>query len=258
MEIQDGNLMTQEAAVPKDLIGQIRRMIQQEVADSYRSAPLHNASISKGGITVRDGYIRVQSADGVSTVFMGGVDPSLPDGTRQPGIVIRREDGTAAMAMFDPDPDPDGPGDYKQFLALYDREEHITVSDDTASGRGLARPYIPATFYRDRFADWVRTTSTTFETMFAAWVYKQHPRLWVQVWGTSDLAGTTGEVRVLADGVPWGPVRSVAFVAGTVDFGPVALPGAHMETVRVEIQARVTSGSGGVRVEPTACLGLAS
>lgn len=250
--------MGQEAAVPPGFKEQIQKMIDQAVAKAYRSAPLRNASITDGGITVRNGYVRVRSAEGVTTAYMGGVTPALPDGTYQPGLIFRREDGSLAMALYDPDPDPDGPGDYKQFLATYDRGQNVILSDDTYSGQGLARPYLPNTFYRDRYADWVTTTSTTFETLFSAWVYKQHPRLVVQAWASNDTAGATGEVRVLVDGQPWGSVASTDFGVATKDFGAAPVAGAHMESLRVEIQARVASGGGGVRVEPTLCLGIQS
>lgn len=251
--------MTQERAVPPNFKEQLRQMVRQEVAEAYRSAANRNASIGSGGkFTINGGALVVEAADGEISAYFGPVAPTLPDGTYQPGMTLRREDGTTAMAMFDPDPDPDGPGDYKQFLALYDRGERVIVSDDTTSGSGLARPFLSAAFYRDRFADWATTTSGTFETLFTAILYKHHPRLWVQVWASNDTAGATGEVRMLVNSVPWLSVGSTAFAQSTQSFGPAPVDGAHMASLKVEVQARVASGGGGVRVEPRACIGMQS
>jgi hypothetical protein len=251
--------MTQEGAVPPNFIEQIRRIAQEEVAKLARSATLRNASISKGGrLTIKGGAIAVEAADGGLTFFVGGITPSLPDGTYQPGMTLRREDGTLAMALYDPDPDPDGPGDYKQFLALYDRGQRIIMSDDTASGQGLARPWLGATFYRERYADWIGTTSTTWETLFTAYLYKQHPELFVQMWTSNDTPAATGEVRVLVNDVPFGTPAATGFVVSAKTFGAEPVSGSHMGALEVQIQARVVSGGGAVRVEPINCLGVQS
>lgn len=266
--------MSQQAGVPADLKEQIRNMIRQEVAETFRSAPLRNASISggkgltvrgEGGITIDGGRLRVTGlpgvepgATGASTVYMGGITPAMPDGTLQPGIIFRREDGTIALALYDPTPSADSPGGFQQFLALFDREQNIVLSDDTYSGQGLARPYVPTVLHRARYADWVTTTSTSFETLFHGVLNKQHPNLLLQLQASNDTAGATGEVRVLVNDVPWGAAQATEFLIRTRTFGSAPVDGEHMESLVVKVQARVASGTGGVRVEPVYLMGRQS
>jgi hypothetical protein len=240
------------APIPPDLWQRIEQLIDRRVADAYRSGALRNATISDGGnLTVTGGAVKVLSPDGATSAYWGPVAPTLPDGTYQPGWIMYREDGTLAAAMYDPNPDPGGPGDYKQFLALYDRGGSVINSDDTASGQGLARPYLAYPFYRARYADWIGTTSATFETLFRARIPKQHPRLYVRAWASNDTGGATGELRVLVNGVQVGTTQATGFVVAEQVIGPAAVAGAHMDTLVVELQARLATGTGAVRVEPS-------
>lgn len=243
--------MTQEAGVPPEFWGRVEQIAAREVAKQARSGSTRNASITGGRYTIKGGALVVESADGAESVWFGPVTPTLPDGTYQPGMILWREDGSIALALYDPDPDPGGPGDYKQFLAIYDRAGNIVQSDDTDSGQGLARPFIGGGFARARFADWgVSTTSGTFETLWETRLYKQQPRLEVGYRASMDTAATTGEVRVLVDGVQLGATSSEAFAISTRIAGPGAIAGGHMQFVTVAIQARRTSASGALRVEP--------
>lgn len=251
--------MTQEGGTPPGFWKRIEQMIDERVAKAMRSAPLRNAGLSSGGrFTIRGGALVVEHASGALSSYIGGVTPALPDGSSQPGFILYREDGSLAAALYDPDPDPVGPGDYKQFFAIYDRGGDIIVSDDTTSGEGLARPYIPSSFYRARYGDWVTTTSGTFETLFTAVMYKQHPRLYVTAWASNDTVAAAGEVRVTVNGVAWGSVATTGFGIGSHAFGPIDVPGDLWAPLTVSIQARVTSGGGGVRVEPSVAIGMQS
>lgn len=251
--------MTQEGATPPGFWKRIEQMIDERVAKAMRSAPNRNSSLSGGGkFTIRGGALVVEHDSGALSSYIGGVNPALPDGSSQPGFILYREDGSLAAALYDPDPDPDGPGDYKQFFAIYDRGGRIIMSDDTTSGEGLARPYIPGAFYRDRYADWVTTTSGAFETLFTAVIYKQHPQLYVSAYASNDTTGATGELRVTVNGVEWGTVATTGFSIAQYGFGPTPVDGDHMTPLLVRIQARLTSGAGGVRVEPRAAIGMQS
>ena len=232
--------MTQEGAVPADFWGKIDQMIDRKVGELARSAPLRNASISEGGITVKNGYIRIRSATDVSTVYMGGVTPALPDGTYQPGLILRREDGTVAMALYDPTPDPGTPGGYQQFLAVYDRSQNIVMSDDTYSGQGLARPYVPIPVTRARYADMVAVTDATFVDVFETpgMFHKVNARARADIRCTTDEAATTGEVRVLVDGVQVGVTETVGFAVTTKTVGPFVVPDDAYTTHRIKVQAR--------------------
>jgi hypothetical protein len=251
--------VTQEGAVPPDFWQQVRQIAREEVAKSSRSAPLKNAAISSGGLTIQQGgsLVLMNNAGTGEQFYVGPVLPNMPDGTGQPGVIFRREDGSLALAMYDPDTS----GAFKQFLALYDRSHNVIVSDDTDSGQGLARPYVPMSgFYRAKYSDWtVQTTSTTFETLWRGEMIKQHPRLSVATNASMDTSGSTGEIKVLVNGVQLGTsVATVGFALTTSLFGPAAVDVDHMKLLAVEIQGRVASGAGALRVEPLHAIGRQS
>lgn len=242
--------MTQEAAVPDKFHEQIRQIAREEAAKVYRSASNRNASISEGGrLTIKGGALVVEAPNGDMSVYFGGVLPALPDGTGQPGFVLYREDGSIAAALYDPFPEPDGPGDYKQFFAIYDRSGNRILSDDTASGQGMSRPFLPGVFYPSRDTDWPTVTSSTFTTVYRAQMPHQHPTLFATAWGTSDTSGGVGEIRMMVNGTQLDVTKTTSF--GTVagfNFGPAAAAGTYLSTLTVEVQARLASGTGGVRV----------
>jgi hypothetical protein len=205
--------MAQEAAVPSGFWARVQKMIDDSIAKYARSGALRNASITGGaGLTIGGGgKMVVQHPDGKTLMLMGAYDVTdtynMPDGSRQPMALIYRADGSLALGMWDPDP---ASGGFQQFLALLDRSGNIIVSDDTNSGQGLARPYIPASFYKTRFADFTAASvSATFETLFDTTMYKQHPQLVVGFRASMDTTATTGEVRVLVNGVQLGATASV-------------------------------------------------
>lgn len=243
--------MTQERATPPDFWERVRQIATDESAKSYRSAPLRNASITGGGgLRVGAGSkFVVQHPTGGTLMLAGIYDKShvydREDGSYQPMFLMYRSDGTLAMSMLD-----SGAGG-NQYLALWDRTGNAFVSDDTNSGQGMARPYLSGGFSAAKYQDFrYSTTSATFETVAHQYVTKQQPRLRVRVQASMDTSGTTGEMRVLVDGVQLGATSSEAFAIATRDFGPNAIGGTHMQSVHVEIQGRVTSGSGALRIEP--------
>jgi hypothetical protein len=110
------------------------------------------------------------------------------------------------------------------------------------------------------FADWtVATTSTTFETLWKGEMLKQHPKLSVATRATTDTSGSTGEIRVLVNGVQLGSsVASVGFALTTSLLGPDVVDGDHMKLLTVEIQGRMASGAGSLKVEPLHVIGRQS
>lgn len=250
--------MTQEAATPRGFWEQVRRIAQGEVAKAMRSGSVRNSSVSAGGqFTIRNGALVVESDAGQTSAFFGGIYPATPDGKRQPGFILYREDGSKAAAMYDPAPGPT-PSDYKQFFALYDRDGNIVLSDDTETGLGLARPYVPFFFYSARFTDTPQVTSSaTFETLWLATAYKQNPISYVAAASVAS-AGTTGEVRVLVNGVQLGTTQSVTSTSAAHAFGPSLVTGDAFSTLTVQIQARVTSGAGSLRILPQMGTGFQS
>lgn len=242
--------MTQEAATPAGFWERVEQVCERVLARYIRSGALRNSSLTGGSLTLRGGVFRmVNVADTFNQFYLGPVTPAQPDGTLQPGWILRRADGSLALSVYDAFP-ADGPDGVQQAVNWWDRSGQIVVADDTDSGQGLARPFLGGNFGRARYADMgVQTTSGSFETLWIARLTKQQPKLMVTYRATMDTAGTTGETRVLVDGVPLGPAESQEFVIGTYFVGPAAVAGAHMSTITVEIQGRRTSASGALRVE---------
>jgi hypothetical protein len=249
--------MGQDAKVPAGLWAKVRQIAREEVAKFAKSGFLRNATITGGeGLTVEDGgQFALAAANGTRIFYVGPVLPSLPDGSPQPGWVIRRADNTQALALFDFIPAADGT--LNQALNWYDRGGNIVLADDTNSGQGIARPYVPASFYRARSGDWPSTTSASFETLFRAKLPKQQPRLYARAWGTTSVTGTTGEVRVMVNGTQLGSTGAAVFnPVNEFVFGPATVAGSHMDDLAVEIQARRTAGTGTVQVEPSWLQGM--
>lgn len=239
--------MTQEAGTPRDFWDRIQKMIEDAVAKLARSGMLRNASIAEGGLTIKGGFLRLMSAvvGGVETFYAGPITPALPDGSYQPGMIVRRNDGTVVLQLWDPIPSV---GDYSQFLAWLDRQGNAIFTDDTDSGFGIARPHLAHSFYPSRVQDFPTTTSATFETIFRARVEKQQSNLFVQAWGATDTAGTTGEVQVTVNGTILGTVQTATSgVINGYNFGPAAVAGNFGDILNVEIQARRTAGTGNVQ-----------
>lgn len=239
--------MPVDPATPPNLWERIRKLVQDEVGRLLRSGLLRSASIGEGGLTLRGGFLRMLFGD-VNIVFVGPVGPALPDGTPQMGVVVRRGDGTTVLDLFDADTSD---GVLRQALNWRDRDGNTVLADDTNSGQGLARPWLTGGFYRPRFADMTTgTTSGTFETVWETRIAHQQPQLEVAYRATTDLSGATGETQVLVNGTRLGTVRSETFVLTTRYVGPEPVAGAHMSELHIEIQARRTSATGAVRVEP--------
>lgn len=254
--------MPAEAAVPMSTVRELARKIAKEEIQNYaRSGPLRNASISGGkGLTVTAGSrIIVQHPDGKMMMLVGAYDFDdafdLPDGSHQPMALIARADGTLALAMYDPYP---GVGGFQQFLALLDRSGNPVVSDDADSGVGLARPFLPITFYPAMLGSVPLTTSGTFGPLWRATAYKQQPRIFVSASAAMDTAGATGELRVTVNGAQVGATQTVTSAAGSWAFGPVAVDGANMSSLVISIEARRTSASGTLYAVPQIAYSMGS
>jgi hypothetical protein len=243
--------VTQEAGTPPDFWRRIEQVAERAVAKYARSGALRNSRISGGnGLTIADGgKFRAQyPADqgGDDAFYVGDIfSASNPDLYLGTGVLIQAPNGND-MATFRSD---------AQFGTtmhnIYDSNNNIIFGNDAASAQGLARPYVPGAFYRARYADWtVSTSAGTFETLWATRMLKQHPKLEVGVRASMDTSGATGELRVLVNGQQLGAISAVEFVLGYFIFGAAAVAGDHMAALDVEIQARRTSASGAVRVEP--------
>jgi hypothetical protein len=241
--------MGDEAATPPGFWERVRMIAADEVAKLLRSGLLRNASISDGGLTIRGGFLRLlDKVLDVDLFYVGPVSPDKADGSPQQGWVVRRADGTTVLLLRDAFP-TDAGGALQQALNWYDRAGNVVLADDTNGGAGLARPHLASAFYPARTQDMLKSTAAVFETVFRARVEKQQPKLYVEAWGWTDVAGTSGDVQVLVNGAALGTVRGVNNGAVTLlQFGPAVVAGNIGDVLNVEIQARRTAGTGNVVV----------
>jgi hypothetical protein len=241
---------------------QLVKEINRRIRNLENASPMQaGVQITNGGLTMKGGGA-FQILDAITqniVTFIGKV--SIPDGSgrTQMASFFSRDDGTVALALADL-------GTvlghlHQQALQWFDRSGNTVVSDDTVSGQGLARPYIPLGVWADYLSfPTATTTSPTFVSLQALFGYKQHPKLNIAVTVHSSDSSTTGEVQVVdQDGNVLGGVQTVA--GGEyqiVSIGPVALAGAHEQSIQLNIQARVTAGSGTIGVRGLQAVGVAS
>ncbi|MFH0243916.1 hypothetical protein ACGRHY_16150 [Streptomyces sp. HK10] len=84
---------------------------------------------------------------------------------RQPGLVVRRDDGSLALTVWTGSPDvlPDQP------VQIIDRKGNVVVADD-ARRRGLARPYVPYPLPAPvAVSRWESTAATSWTTLVRPW-----------------------------------------------------------------------------------------
>jgi hypothetical protein len=186
------------------------------------------------------GRLRVLATNGAVLLDAGRFDLG---GTPVSGIAFRRSDGTIQLYAYS---DDDGNG----YIAIQDKAGNIIVSDDGASGEGLARPWLgyqawPASYYT------TPPVSITSATFVPAWIVSQecqHPLIEVQLYCVPG-ASSAFEVQLkdpFTGVVMAGPIA----VSGAAQY--VTLTGSHVAGTafgaffRADIEARRTSGTNGL------------
>lgn len=115
----------------------------------------------------------------------------------------------------------------------------------------LTRPWVPVTWGGAVTTQWPSTTSASFVPILETALPRQQPRITVRVRHLTDVAATTGELRVMSGGTQLGATVEVTTTATTTDVGPVVLP-AGTDVISVTVEARRVAGSGAVRAMVTA------
>jgi hypothetical protein len=225
---------------PDDLVTRLRTL-EQRVKELEKARTLHGAVVSGGSFEVRtdDGDVIAK----IGKFLYEDIDVDVY------GVAIYRRDGTLQFWSWDR---PDGGG----YTSIWDESGNAIVADDTVSGQGLARPYVPWTV--QKYSE-VSTPSVvvTFGSFLPTWRIagpKQHPYVEVLMVTQSD-ASTTGEVRLAVGGVQIGTEQTIA--AGENTWRTIIAPvsGAHMGVVHIDVDARRTSGTGQIRVSTIAAFG---
>jgi hypothetical protein len=140
-------------------------------------------------------------------------------------------------------PYPLQPDDAAERLA---RQDAINRAAHTAANSGpLPAAVVP--MYPAQSLQMLSTSSTTYVTLWQGLVLRSWPTLSI-AGSCSAGAGSTGDLRVLVDGVQVGAVTAIpaVFTFWSLDREPLA-PGALAEAL-VQVQARVLTGAGPVSI----------
>jgi hypothetical protein len=201
--------------------------------------------------SIRGGTLRVLTKTGQEMLRLGDNPPNGDTEFR-----VTREDGTVALIVYNGGAGAGTP----QYLAIGDRGGNIIMSDDTNSGQGIARPYVPMQFASLDMSNASGTQSATFVDLEQCLAYKQQPRVFLEALVIGD-ASTSGEFRL------WDANHSVqigsTFVLGAgaftyAVFGPAAVSGNHLSTLDLRLQGRRTAGTGFVRARTVIATGMQS
>jgi hypothetical protein len=240
--------------VPNDIMDRLASL-EAQVRDLSGRVNIRPAlsEIQGGDVTIsQGGRLIVKNAAGGNTLYVGKVSPSHPDGSDQQGLLVYREDGTIALAVWTQ------AGSGVQPIQVYDKNSKIIFADDLTGG-GLARPYVACSAWFGATETPTHTTNSgTFTTLeHLDWI-KQHPQVNAH-YLVQTSAGTTGEIRLVDDSnvVIVGPlsVPAASFYWASAT-GPLA--GAHMLSTTLHWQARVTGGTGSIGVKGLSTYGMQS
>jgi hypothetical protein len=127
--------------VPSGPVPQPNQRFEQDIAQLRRELEelqrrtLYSAAIGAGGLRIHNGgSITMESAAGVQVLYVG------PDSNGVQTFELRRDNGSLVMGLYT--------NGAQQYWALYDRAGTAWVADDSVTGVGLARPWLPVVLYK--------------------------------------------------------------------------------------------------------------
>lgn len=211
--------------------------------------------LANGGMLVVDGGdVLMLDTDG-DVLFKIG-----PQAHGDRGVSIYREDGTEALSVRKPLPG------FAQRISVFDRNGVGILEEGSLSG-GIDKPYlnIPTQPHLATsgpinvgpYGFEIPVTSDTFQTTHVG-TWRRHNFLTRWRWriACSDTT-TAAEVRVVVNGEHLSPYLGTAWTgvraAGTTTYDEVLsarldLPGAYLDTMTAQVQARRSAGTGAVTV----------
>jgi hypothetical protein len=240
---------------PQDLIDRIRALERQVESLNGRVniRPALNTIIG-GSVTIKGGgSLIVQDTTGDNVLSIGKVSPDV-DGETQMATVIRRMDGSLAFAVWTSATTGIQP------VRIYDRNSNIIFADDTAqAGGGLGIPWLPYNVPQPISRDgWGTTTSASYTAVLRTTNALMSPKMYVQViQGPASGATAVAQLRVMVGGVQMVEGAVGGNIDGLYDVPSWAYTGTPQATI-VEVQAKVTSGTGAVAVSCRSCYGRQS
>lgn len=237
---------------PTDLIDRIRALERKidDLSGRVNIRPALNTIVG-GSVTIKGGgSLLVEDTDGTDVFTIGRVLPDV-DGEQQQATIIRRMDGSLALTVWTSA--TTGP----QVVALYDKNSHGIFADDISSaGGGLACPWLPYNVPQPIARDgWGSTTSASYAAVLRTTSPLMQPKMYVQViQGPASGATAVAQLRVMVGGVQMVEGAVGGNIDGTFDIPAWSYGGIPQATV-IEVQAKVTSGTGAVAVSCRSCYG---
>lgn len=233
--------------LPEDIIDRLTAMERriQQLSTAVNTRPALN--------TISDGVLKIEKGGSLSVTEPKAGHQILGVGhwsDTEYGMEIKRQSGKTAFSIRNV-----VTGSYDQAVRMFDAYGNEVLADDVVTG-GLARPWLAMLPPQDvSTTRWPQTNQTAWTTIARSFNPIWQPRMRIHVL-TAAGSGVTGQIRVLVDDVPWGDVITTpaaldrtALVAETFRFGSVA---------KVEIQAKVTAGTGTVYAQPLMMYGTQS
>ncbi|MER7153756.1 hypothetical protein [Streptomyces lydicus] len=223
--------------------------LKRDVRELRAARRLEQATVGAGGVRiVNGGRHAMDTARGVRMVDIGAISDQRfnhADGSAQQAMWYRREDGSLIFSCYG------SGGGGPQAWSWRDRTENQVIADDTVSGAGLARPYLPVQMgpsIQSGWDYWPRNSTTTMAELWRGMIYKQQPRVVVVMDAAMDTSGATGFIEMRINGIAQGSPTSVDFNGNYYTLGPFDLTSfAHMQQVAISVHGRRNTGTGTIR-----------
>lgn len=249
-----------EARLPNDMASLVRRIeaLERQLQQAQAARRLEAATIGRGGIVIKGGAIVLLDSDSNEIGRMGireDLQPA-PDGTPQPGFILRRNDGSVAFTVDDPSPNS---GVYKQYLKIQDAQGYVIFQENQTDGWGLNAPTFPANImpFGD-FSQWPWNNTASFVPIWTCQVPVWNPQL--RIGGAAIMAtgsSATGQIRLTINGAQFGSTyttntSSQTNLDWTVDLNTVSgiVPG---HSIAISVEALANGGAGHCSASITWC-----
>ncbi|MEU1284899.1 hypothetical protein [Kitasatospora sp. NPDC005856] len=240
--------------LPADFLEEFRALKDEvrQLAGRAQMRPAMTQILAGDVVVGQGGTLRVDDTTGASLIYVGKITPTQPNGAEQRGVKISRQDGSKAIYLTRTTTTQSDP----QAIVMSDARGGTLFAEDVVSG-GLAVPYIGASgwYGATEVPQWTTTSSSWTTCMTLPW-HKQHPQVQAHYIARCSDGTTTGEIRII-DGAGQEIAKSSlgagAYVVSYM-MGPVS--GTYLGIQYLELQARVTAGSGNVGVKGLSTFGV--
>jgi hypothetical protein len=238
---------------PSDVNSEIREL-KRQVAELTKRVGLSSAVISRGGITIlNEGDLTMFNEDDVEIFKVGQIE--FGEGASY-GMQVNFDNGVRGIVF--------GGSPGSQVFALCDETGDYLVTNDAASGRGLARPYLNYRLVPTLSAQsvgegvgsmWPSTTSASLIGLLEGTNSIIHPKLSYRIVTTTAGGGNVDwEIRFGSDVAASG-TGSAAAVVATPGWGTTLFPTQDRD---ITVHAAITGAATRGWIQVTSCYGTQS